>query len=286
LQETLQTISAPSQFPFWRATQVLEQFCTDGVALALINSSIASWKFMNAFRILLADDHPIFRFGLRALLLSHEGWHVCGEAVDGQEAIERQRELKPDLVILDICMPKVNGVDAARRILKDNPARQILILTDVYSEQVIRDCLDVGVRGWVFKSDGTEDLTTAVEALQRHNSFFSSRVSDLILARHLQGHRRGPKVPKVAGLSPRERELVQLLVEGKTSKEAATILNVAVKTAETHRSHIMLKLNLHSIAELVLYAVRNEIIHVQLPDVLHFPTPRRAAGSLLLRKLN
>jgi DNA-binding NarL/FixJ family response regulator len=241
---------------------------------------------MSAFRILLADDHPIFRFGLRALLLSHEGWHVCGEAVDGREAIERQRELKPDLVILDICMPKLNGLDAARRILKDNPARQILILTDVNSEQVIRDCLDVGVRGWVFKSDGTEDLTTAVEALQRHNSFFSSRVSDLILDRHLQRHRSDPKVPKVAGLSPREREVVQLLVEGKTSKEAATILSVAVKTAETHRSNIMLKLKLHSIAELVLYAVRNEIIHVQVPGVLRFPNPRREAGSLLLRKIN
>ena len=123
---------------------------------------------MAAFRILVADDHPIFRFGLRSLLGSREGWEVCGEAADGKEAIEKCRQLKPDLLILDICMPRLNGVDAARQILKDNPAQRILVLTSVDSEQVVRDCLEAGVRGWVFKSDGTEDLETAVEALERH----------------------------------------------------------------------------------------------------------------------
>jgi DNA-binding NarL/FixJ family response regulator len=228
---------------------------------------------MSAFRILVADDHPIFRFGVCSLLGSHEGWEVCGEAADGRDAVEKCRRLKPDLLILDICMPKLNGVDAARQILKDNPAQRILVLTDVNSDQVVRDCLEAGVRGWVFKSDETDDLTTAVEALQRHNSIFSSRVSDLILDGYLQRHRVGPAAATLPKLSPREREVVQLLGEGKTTKEVATILNVTAKTAETHRSNIMLKLKLHSIAELVLYAVRNEIVHVQLPAVLRFPNP-------------
>jgi DNA-binding NarL/FixJ family response regulator len=240
----------------------------------------------SAFRIFVADDHPVFRFGLCSLLRSHEGWEVCGEAADGRDAVEKCRQLKPDLLILDICMPRLNGVDAARQILKDNPAQRILVLTDVNSEQVIRDCLEAGVRGWLFKLDGTDDLMTAVEALQQHKSIFSSRVSDLIMDGYLQRHRGGPAAAKVPRLSPREREVVQLLGEGKTTKEVAITLNVTVKTAETHRSNIMLKLKLHSIAELVLYAVRNEIVHVQLPAVLRFPNPGMAERTLPLRGVN
>jgi DNA-binding NarL/FixJ family response regulator len=228
---------------------------------------------MAAFRILVADDHPIFRFGLRSFLGSHESWEVCGEAADGKEAIEKCRQLKPDLLILDICMPRLNGVDAARQILKDNPAQRILVLTSVDSEQVVRDCLEAGVRGWVFKSDGTEDLKTAVEALERQECTFSSRVSDLIMNGYLRRRRLGSAAAKETKLSPREREVLQLLGEGKSSKEVAILLNVKVKTAETHRSNIMLKLNLHSIVELVLYAVRNEIVHVQLPAVAALPQP-------------
>jgi len=240
---------------------------------------------MNAFRILVADDHPVFRFGLCSLLGSHEGWEVCGEAADGRDAVEKCAQLKPDLLILDICMPKLNGVDAARQILKGNPVQRILVLTDVNSDQVVRDCLEAGVRGWVFKSEGTDDLTAAVEALQRHKSIFSPRVSSLILDGYLQQHRTGPAVAKIARLSPREREVVQLLGEGKTTKDVAVMLNVTVKTAETHRSNIMLKLKLHSIAELVLYAVRNEIVHVQLPAVLRFPSPGMAERTLPLKPL-
>jgi DNA-binding NarL/FixJ family response regulator len=228
---------------------------------------------MGGFRILVADDHPVFRFGLGSLLGSHAGWEVCGEAADGNEAIEKCRQLKPDLVILDICMPRLNGVDAARQILKDNPTQRILVLTSVDSEQVVRECLEAGVRGWVFKSDGTDDLKTAVEALERYECTFSSRVSDLIMTGYLRRYRLGPAAAKVTKLSPREREVLQLLGEGKTSKEVAILLNVKVKTAETHRSNIMLKLNLHSIVELVLYAVRNEIVHVQLPTVPALPQP-------------
>ena len=241
---------------------------------------------MSAFRILVADDHPIFRFGVCSLLGSHQGWEICGEAADGRDAVEKCRQLKPDLLILDICMPKLNGVDAARQILKDNPSQRVLILTDVHSEQVVRDCLDAGVRGWVFKFDGADDLVTAVEALQRNKFTFSSRVSDFIMDCYLRRQRTGPAAARVPRLSPREREVVQLVAEGKTSKEVAEILNVAVKTADTHRSNILLKLKLHSIAELVLYAVRNEIVHVQLPAEVRFPNAAVAERTVPFSGVN
>ncbi|HWY59213.1 MAG TPA: response regulator transcription factor [Terriglobales bacterium] len=241
---------------------------------------------MSAFRILVADDHPVFRFGVCSLLGSHEDWEICGQVADGRDAVEKCRQLKPDLLILDICMPKLNGVDAARQILRNDPAQKILVLTDVRSEQVVRDCLDAGVRGWVFKVDGTDDLIAAVETLQRNRSSFSSRVSDLIMDCYLKRQRVGPAGGQAARLSPREREIVQLVAEGKTSKEVAVILDVAVKTADTHRSNILRKLNLHSIAELVLYAVRNEIVHVQLPAVVRSPNPKLEAHTMPLSAIN
>jgi DNA-binding NarL/FixJ family response regulator len=220
---------------------------------------------MGTFRILLADDHPIFRFGVRSLLGSHERWEVCGEAADGRDAAEKCRLLNPDLLILDICMPRLNGVDAARRILSNNPEQRILVLTDVESEQVIRDCLEVGVRGWVSKADGAPELITAVEALERHRSTFTSRVSDLVLDGYLRRPHINPDLPVPAALSSREREVVQLVAEGRSSKEIAIMLGVTVSTAETHRSNILLKLKIHSTVELVLYAVRNGIVRVQVP---------------------
>jgi DNA-binding NarL/FixJ family response regulator len=241
---------------------------------------------MTTFRILVADDHPIFRLGLCSLLGSHEGWVVCGQAADGQDAVEKCGQLKPDLLILDICMPKLNGVDAARQILKHDPAQRILVLTDIDSEDVVRDCLEVGVRGWVFKSAGIDDVTIAVEALERHKSAFCSHVSDLIMDGFLQRYRADRAAPKVSRLSPREREVVQLLSEGKTTKEVSTILNVSAKTAETHRSNLMRKLKIHSIAGLVLYAVRNEIVHVPLAAVLPFPERKTNERALFRRGVN
>jgi DNA-binding NarL/FixJ family response regulator len=241
---------------------------------------------MNAFRILVADDHPVFRFGVCSLLGSHEGWEICGQVADGRDAVEKCQQLRPDLLILDICMPKLNGMDAAQQILKNNPAQKILVLTDVRSEQVVRDCLDAGVRGWVFKVDGTDDLIAAVEALQRNRSSFSSRVSDLIMDCYLKRQRGGPDAAQAPRLSPREREVVQLVAEGKTSKEVAVILNLAVKTVDTHRSNLLVKLRLHSIAELVLYAVRNEIVHVQLPAVVRSPNARLAPTTMPLSAIN
>jgi DNA-binding NarL/FixJ family response regulator len=223
---------------------------------------------MTSFRILLADDHPIFLLGVRSLLVSHEGWEVCGEAADGRETVEKCRQLKPDLVILDIGMPRLNGVDAARQILRSNPKQRILVLTDVDSEQVIRECLEAGVRGWVFKTDGTLDLVSAIEALEQNRSTFSSRVSDLVLNGYLSRPHLNSVVALPRALAPREREVVQLVAEGKTSKEIAVMLGVSTKTVETHRSNILLKLKMHSIVELVMYAVRNGIVSVHVPAAM------------------
>jgi DNA-binding NarL/FixJ family response regulator len=224
-------------------------------------SPAARVEKIKMFRILIADDHEIVRQGVKALLEEHPGWEVSGEAKDGREAVERCRALNPDLVLLDIGMPTLNGLDAARQILVSCPLTSILVLTMHDSEQVVRDVLAVGARGFLLKSDAGRDLVSAVEALQRHGTFFTSRVAELVLEGYLNPHRITQPLTRNR-LTPREREVVQLLAEGKTSKEVAVALNLSVKTTETHRTNIMRKLDLHSVADLTLYAVRNGIVQV------------------------
>ena len=218
---------------------------------------------MGAFRIFIADDHEVVRKGLCALLQAEQGWEVCGEAADGREAAEKIRELKPDVSILDIGMPGLNGLEATRQILKDDPRAKVLILTFHDSDQVVRDVLNAGARGFLLKSDAARDLVVAIEALRRDKTYFTSKVAAMVLEGYLKG---GTKAAPVAvgrdRLTPREREVVQLLAEGKSTKEVAVALGLSVKTAETHRSNIMRKLQLHSVSDLVLYAVRNNIVHV------------------------
>lgn len=218
---------------------------------------------MAAFRILIADDHEVVRKGLVALLQQQPDWQVCGEASDGREAVDKAQQLKPDVVILDIGMPSLNGLEATRQILKTNPNARILILTLHDSDQVVRDVLNAGARGFLLKSDAARDLVAAVEALRRDKTYFTSKVASMVLEGYLKGS-TGPAPPPVKGnrLTPREREIVQLLAEGKSTKEVAVALGLSVKTAETHRSNIMRKLQLHSVSDLVLYAVRNNIVHV------------------------
>ena len=216
---------------------------------------------MSALRILVADDHEVVRRGLCALLKSHAGWEVCAEAVDGQEAVHKVNQLKPDIVILDIGMPNLNGLTAARQILHAHPQQKILILTISDAEQIVREVLNAGARGFVLKSDAARDLLDAVDALEHNRTFFTRGVAEMIL-----GAYRNPDAeqePAQPMVSSREREIVQLLAEGKSSKEVASFLKLSVSTVETHRSNIMRKLGIHSLSELVLYAIRNNIVQVQ-----------------------
>jgi DNA-binding NarL/FixJ family response regulator len=216
---------------------------------------------MSVLRILIADDHEVARRGIRSLLESHVGWEVCGEAADGREAVAYASKLKPDVFLLDIGMPNLNGLDAARQILAMMPEARILILTVHDSEQVIREVLAAGARGFLLKSDAGRDLVAAVEALQYRRTFFTSKVAQMMIEGYLRPHDdRGASDQRV--LTPREREVVQLVAEGKTTKEVATALSLSVKTAETHRTNLMRKLDLHSIADLTLYAVRNGIVQI------------------------
>lgn len=216
---------------------------------------------MSVLRILIADDHEVARRGIRALLESHPGWEVCAEAADGREAVNAAGRLKPDLVLLDIGMPSLNGLDATRQILAAEPDTRVLILTMHDSEQVVREVLAAGARGFLLKSDAGRDLVAAVEALQHNRTFFTTKVAQLVLEGYLRPDPDSER-PLRSVLTPREREVIQLLAEGKTTKEVATTLNLSVKTAETHRTNLMRKLDLHSVVDLTLYAVRNGIVHV------------------------
>jgi DNA-binding NarL/FixJ family response regulator len=216
---------------------------------------------MPALKVLIADDHEIVRQGLRSMLEAQRDCQVVGEAGDGRQAVTLTKELNPDVVILDIGMPTLNGLEATRQILKMRPQTKVLILTMHESDSVIREVLDAGARGYILKTDAGRDLVTAVDSLRRNKTFFTSRVSQMILDGFLKGDPR----PQDSGagavrLTPRQREIVQLLAEGKSSKEVAVALDLSVKTAETHRANIMRKLDCHSVSEVVRYAIRNKII--------------------------
>ena len=218
---------------------------------------------MPKLRLLLADDHEITRRGLRSILQAQPDCEVVGEAADGRQAVAMAKDLAPDLVVLDISMPALNGLEATRQILKTHPQTKVLVLTMHDSDTLIREVLDAGARGYLLKTDAGRDLIAAVESLRRNKSYFTSRVSEMILNGFLKDSARGPgaqKDGKETRLTPRQREIVQLLAEGKSTKEVAVALGVSVKTAETHRANIMRKLDCHSVSEVVRYAIRNNII--------------------------
>jgi DNA-binding NarL/FixJ family response regulator len=220
------------------------------------------------FRILVADDHEVVRRGLCALLRNQPEWEVCGEAGDGREAVEKALVLRPEVVILDIGMPNLNGLEATRQILKANPQVKVLILTLHDSDRVVQEVLDAGARGFLLKTDAVRDLVAAVEALRRNKIYFTPKVAAMVLDGYLSQEKAVTSQPRARNrLTSREREIVQLLAEGKSSKEVAAALGLSVKTAETHRSNIMRKLDLHSVSDLVLYAVRNNIVHVVQPTL-------------------
>jgi len=210
---------------------------------------------MSTVRILLADDHEIVREGVRALITRQPGWEICGEAATGREAVEQAEKLKPDIVIMDIGMPELNGLDATRQIKRVLPQTEILIFTANETEEIMRHVFKAGARAYLLKLETNKHLIPAIEMLCKHRTYFSSKVSDSIFSGYLQS---GAGVEDTA-LSPRERETVQLIAEGKSNKEVAGVLNIGVKTVETHRAAIMRKLRLDSVAALVHYAIRNGI---------------------------
>lgn len=215
---------------------------------------------MRPVHILLADDHEVVRKGLRALLETQPGWKVIAEATDGREAVEKAQSMHPDVAIVDIGMPSLNGLEATRQIVKKAPRTRVLVLTMHDTNPLIGQVVKAGARGYVLKSDVASDLVAAVEALIRDQTFFTSKVSQIILDRYV-GKSDVPEnlADPDSPLTPREREVVQLLAEGKSSKEVAAVLGISVKTAETHRINLMRKLDCHSVAEVVRYAVRNLI---------------------------
>ncbi len=216
---------------------------------------------MDPLRLLVADDHEIVRKGLKSILEAQPGWQVAAEACDGREAVEKAKEMHPDVTVLDIGMPALNGLEAARQMLKNEPRSKILILTMHESDPLIREVLDAGARGYVLKTDASRDLVTAVNAVRSNKTFFTAKVAQMVLDGYLDKKPKKDESPAGNGrLTPRQREIVQLLAEGKSSKEVAVALGLSVKTAETHRANIMRRLDCHSVSELVRYAVRNNII--------------------------
>jgi len=215
---------------------------------------------MARLRILLADDHTVVRQGLRKVLEEREEWEVVAEAGDGREAVRQAEELKPDVAIIDIAMPLLNGIEATRQIVKRSPTTRILILTMYSDEAYVNQILQAGATGYLLKDSADVDLIQAVSAVSVGKSFFSPAVARVMADDYVRqvGHRG--VTDRYELLSEREREIFQLIAEGKANKEIAAILSISPSTVETHRARIMEKLDLHSAAEIVLYAVRKGVI--------------------------
>jgi len=218
---------------------------------------------MGNLRLLVADDHDVVRKGVRTLLEEQPGWEVAAEAADGREAVEKAKLVQPDVTILDLSMPELNGLEAAREILKTVPTK-VLILTMYDSDPLIRQTLEAGARGYLLKSDAGRDLVSAVDALRRNKTFFTPKVAQMVLEGYLgrttKENEDDSNRKNGLRLTARQKQILQLLAEGKSSKEVAVALNISVKTAETHRANIMRRLDCHSVTELVRYAIRNHII--------------------------
>jgi DNA-binding NarL/FixJ family response regulator len=218
-------------------------------------------------RILIADDHGLVRRGARAVLSSQRGWRVVGEAANGREAVQKAIELKPDVAVVDIGMPELDGVAAVSQIREAVPDTKVLVLTMHESDQMVQRALDAGAHGYILKSDLTDTLPKAVKAVVEGKRFLTPKVSEIVLDGFLKTrsrHRQGERV--ASRTTPREVEIIRLLAEGKANKEIAALLGIAVRTVETHRSKIMLKLGFHSLAELIHYAIRHKIVSLPSPS--------------------
>ena len=215
---------------------------------------------MKKVRRLLADDHTVMRAGLRALLERQPNFEVVGEAEDGPQTAQLAASLTPDVVVMDIGMPNLNGIEATRQIIGSRPTISVVILSMYSDESYVMKALQAGARAYLLKDSAVTDVIRAVEAVMQGKSFFSPKISRILAEDYVRALKQKGSVDTYELLTPREREILQLLAEGKTNKDVAVKLNISVYTAETHRKRVLQKLNLHSSAELVLYAVRKGII--------------------------
>jgi two-component system, NarL family, response regulator NreC len=215
---------------------------------------------MKKLRILLADDHIVVRTGLRALLERQPNLEVVGESENGRETVELVASLGPDVVVMDVAMPVLNGIEATKTIVTQRPATAVVILSMHADESYVMRALKAGARGYLLKDSAAADLITAIQAVSQNKSFFSPKVSRILAEDYVRVLKQKGAVDSYDLLTSREREILQLLAEGKANKEVATALNISPYTVETHRRHILEKLNLHNPAELILYAVRKGII--------------------------
>jgi two-component system response regulator NreC len=213
-----------------------------------------------SIRILLADDHTVMRNGLRLLLERQPGLEVVGEAADGREAVELAASAKPDVVVMDIAMPHLNGVEATRQIVNRSPHTAVAILSMHSDESYVIRSLKAGARAYLLKDSAEADLIAAIQAITRGKSFFSPAVSRLLKEDYMHQLAEAGAEDSYELLTTREREVLQLVAEGNSNKDVANMLNLSLYTVETHRTHILQKLNLHSVPELILYAVRKGII--------------------------
>ncbi|HEX5411256.1 MAG TPA: response regulator transcription factor [Terriglobia bacterium] len=218
---------------------------------------------MKTIRILIADDHSMIRRGLKLLLESQKKWHICGEAGTGAEAVEQVKALKPDIVIMDISMPGMNGLEALQEIRNVDPQIGVLMLTMHDSKQMLQGAMQAGARGYVLKSDSETNLFQALEAVWDRKAFFSPGVSKTVLENYIQSSSKqgsSQRFEEPGGLTPRQLAVLKLLVRGMSNKQVAGTLGISARTVESHRYQIMNRLNVRSLSELVLYAVRNRIL--------------------------
>jgi two-component system response regulator NreC len=214
-------------------------------------------------RVLLADDHQVMRRGLRAVIETMDGWEVCAEVQTGRDAVVQAERLRPEIAVLDMTMPELNGLEATRQIRKVSPQTEVLIFTGHETEELVHQVFEAGARSYILKTDGKDQLEAALRALADHKPYFTTQIGEILFSKIL-AKKKGPAAAEenvtTGRLTDREREIVQLLAEGKSNKEVADVLGISVKTTETHRAAIMRKLQLKAFSELVRYAIRNHII--------------------------
>jgi DNA-binding NarL/FixJ family response regulator len=215
---------------------------------------------MHPLRILIADDHEVVREGMRALIEHEPGWEVCGTAMTGQEAVDTAKKLKPEVVVLDMTMPELDGLDVLREIKRALPNTEVVIFSAHHSEEVIEQLFDAGAKSYIQKSDASRHLVAAIRSLAEHKPFFTPEISQILFSKFLSVNPWKKQGAQKHTLTDRERDVVRLLAQGSSNKEVAKSLGVSVRTAETHRGVLMRKLGLDSLAALVRYAIRNNII--------------------------